>query len=335
MTSTLPQWLAQARSCRRTGGRWQPIPKVEPKGFTEPPPGRGLARYENQQIDWQSCGHGFFCGTLLVPLDYANPDGTAITLMVAKRPGDGDKQIGSLIINPGGPGGSGVGYVGYFNAAGLENYDIVGWDPRGVGRSTPVTCFGKDDLDHYFSMDSSPDNAAELQARIDEQTASDDPASIGSGALLEHISTMETVRDLDLLRGLVGDSKLNYFGASYGTRIGALYAEMFPQRVGRMILTAQSTSIQPPRSRQVDGFERALASFRLVVCGGELSDRVSAGRRDLLIKNFLDQLDQQPLAVSGRAYPQPAAGSRSCSYSMYGGTSQLADASRCARRGDV
>ena len=106
---------------------------------------------------------------MLAPLDYANPDGTAITLAVAKRPATSSKRLGSLIINPGGPGGSGVGYVGYFNAEGLEDYDIVGWDPRGVGRSTPVACYGAADLDRYFSMDSSPDDPAELQARIDEQ----------------------------------------------------------------------------------------------------------------------------------------------------------------------
>jgi pimeloyl-ACP methyl ester carboxylesterase len=173
---------------------------------------------------------------MLVPLDYAEPDGTAITLALAKRPAADGRKLGSLIINPGGPGGSGVGYVGAFDAAGLERYDIVGWDPRGVGHSTPVVCFGKNDLDHYFSMDSSPDDAGEWQARIDEQIKFGESCLRRSGALLEHISTIETVRDLDLLRGLVGDSKINYLGSSYGTRIGALYAEMFPHRVGRIVL---------------------------------------------------------------------------------------------------
>ena len=191
----------------------QPIPKVEPAGFSKPPPGTGLARYERQRLDWKACGHGFSCTRMLVPLYYADPDGTAIALAVAKRPATSAKKLGSLIINPGGPGGSGIGYVVAFDAAGLERYDIVGWDPRGVGSSTPVTCFDRADLDRYLSMDSSPDDASEWQARIDEQIKFGQSCLRRSGALLEHISTMETVRDLDLLRGLVGDSKINYLGS--------------------------------------------------------------------------------------------------------------------------
>ena len=251
---------------------------MRPKGFTEPPPGRGLARYENQQIDWESCGHGFLCGTMLVPLDYADPDGTAITLMVAKRPATGDKRLGSLIINPGGPGGSGVGYVGYFNAAGLENYDIVGWDPRGVGRSTPVTCFGKDDLDHYFSMDSSPDDPLEsCRPGSMSRSRSDDPASTDPVRLLEHISTTETVRDLDLLRQLVGDSQdqllwflLRDHGSARSMR------ELFPHRVGRMVLDGAVDLNSTSKISQVDGFERALDHFATWCAETQVPARVSA-----------------------------------------------------------
>ena len=278
----------------KDGRPLQPIPAVRPEGFTRPPPGRGLTRYERQRLDWQGCGHGFFCSTMLVPLDYAKPDGTAITLMVAKRPAKSDEALGSLIINPGGPGGSGVGYVGYFDAAGLADYDIVGWDPRGVGRSTPVNCWGQADLDQYFAMDSSPDDAAELQARIDEQTDFGRSCLDRSGALLEHISTMDTVRDLDLLRGLVGDAKLNYFGASYGTRIGALYAEMYPQRVGRMILDGAVDVNTTSKITQVDGFERALHHFAQWCA--EDNCRMGSQQDDVIhvIKDFLDRLDQQP-----------------------------------------
>ena len=297
----------------------QPIPEVEPAGFTKPPPGIGLARYERQRLDWKACGHGFSCTTMLVPLDYADPDGTAISLAVAKRPATSAKKLGSLIINPGGPGGSGVGYVGGFDAAGLQRYDIVGWDPRGVGSSTPVTCFGRADLERYLSMDSSPDDATEWQARIDEQIKFGQSCLRRSGVLLEHISTMETVRDLDLLRGLVGDTKINYLGSSYGTRIGALYAEMFPQRVGRMVLDGAVNTNSKSKIDQIDGFERALRHFA-AWCADE-DCRLGAQRDDVLdkIKEFLDGLDQQPLEVDGGRTLSQQQGVEAVFYAMYGG----------------
>jgi pimeloyl-ACP methyl ester carboxylesterase len=305
----------------KDGRPLQPIPDVKPEGFAKPPPGTGLARYERQRLDWKECGHGFLCSTMLAPLNYADPDGAAITLALAKRPATSTKRLGSLIINPGGPGGSGVGYVGNFNATGLESYDIVGWDPRGVGRSTPVECFGTDELDQYFSMDSSPDNDEELQARIDQQIEFGKSCLERSGALLEHISTADTVRDLDLLRGLVGDSKINYFGSSYGTRIGALYAELFPQRVGRMVLDGAVNINSKSKIDQVDGFERALRHFATWCANNEcqLGDR----RDDVLskIKEFLDRLDQQPLEVSGGRTLSQQQGVEAVFYAMYGGTS--------------
>src|SRR4029453_1617765 len=106
------------------GRRPEPIPTVKPEGFAEPPPGKGLARYEKQRLNWKSCGQGLYCGTILVPLDYADPDGTAITLLVAKRPATAKQRLGSLFINPGGPGGAGVGYGGSFRAAGRANCDL-------------------------------------------------------------------------------------------------------------------------------------------------------------------------------------------------------------------
>jgi pimeloyl-ACP methyl ester carboxylesterase len=303
----------------KDGRPLQPIPDVKPEGFTKPPPGIGLARYDRQQLDWKRCGQEFSCTTMLVPLDYADPDGTAITLSVAKRPATSSKRLGSLIINPGGPGGSGVGYVGYFNAAGLESYDIVGWDPRGVGRSTPVTCFGRDDLDRYFSMDNSPDDPGELHARIDAQIEFGQSCMRESGPLLEHVSTMDTVRDLDLLRRLLGDSKINYLGSSYGTRIGALYAELFPQRVGRMVLDGAVDINSKSKINQVDGFERAFRHFASW-CADERC-QLGAQRDDVLskVKEFLDRLDQQPLAVAGGRTLSQQQGVEAVFYSMYGG----------------
>ena len=303
----------------KDGRPLQPIPEVRPDGFTKPPPGIGLARYESQRLDWKQCGQEFLCTMMLAPLDYADPDGTAITLSVAKRPATSSRRLGSLIINPGGPGGSGVGYVGSFNAAGLESYDIVGWDPRGVGNSTPVTCFGRDELDRYFSMDNSPDDPSELGARIEAQIEFGQSCLRESGALLEHISTFETVRDLDLLRRLLGDSKINYFGSSYGTRIGALYAELFPQRVGRMVLDGAVDINSKSKINQVDGFERALRHFASW-CADE-DCQLGAQRDDVLskIKEFLDRLDQQPLEVEGGRTLSQQQGVEAVFYSMYGG----------------
>src|SRR5829696_681970 len=130
-----------------------PIPSVVPNGYQDPPSGSGLERYRGQPLRWQPCGNGLTCTAVLAPLDYAKPDGTAITLTMARRKAPGEPRLGTLFINPSGPGGSGTSYVGYFNRTGLEGYDIVGWDPRGVGYSTPVTCMGEAELDRFYAMD--------------------------------------------------------------------------------------------------------------------------------------------------------------------------------------
>ena len=177
------------------------------------------------------------------------------------------------------PGGSGIEYATYFSNRGLENYDIVGWDPRGVGASTPVECFGENDLDRYYAMDASPDDGSELTARIEAVRAFGQSCLERSGTLLEHISTVETVRDLDLLRGLVGDDKLNYYGVSYGTRIGSLYAELYGNRVGRMVLDASINIGKDDKITQIEGFERALGPLRTLVCRATMRTGRHQGRR--------------------------------------------------------
>ena len=183
----------------------QPVPDLRPAGFIAPPPGQGLQRYLGQKIRWTDCGKGLQCAAVLAPLDYAEPDREAITLAVAKRPASAGPAAGSLFINPGGPGGSGTEYVGYFEVKGLERFDVVGWDPRGTGSSTPVKCANGKAMDAYTSIDVSPDDAKEERALIDAQIDFGRGCLERSGELLEHISTTETVRDLDLLRQLVGD----------------------------------------------------------------------------------------------------------------------------------
>jgi pimeloyl-ACP methyl ester carboxylesterase len=311
-----------------TGRPLQPIPPVQPNGFAKPPPGSGIERYDNQKLDWQRCGDGLTCALVRAPLDYAKPDGTALTLAVARRPATAPQRLGTLFINPGGPGGSGTSYVSYFNAAGLEAYDIVGWDPRGVGASTPVACMGPADLDQYYALDSSPDDASEQRIRVAAVQAFGQSCLKRSGDLLEHISTAETVRDLELLRHLVGDPKINYFGSSYGTEIGALYAELYPERVARMVLDGSVNISGKEPISQTEGFERALNHFA-VWCAAQ-NCRLGDSRPMVMarIKSYLDQLDQHPVKVGDRMLTQQQ-GVEGVFYSMYGGQSswvQLRDA---------
>ncbi len=278
----------------------QPVPDIRPAGFISPPPGQGLQRYLGQKIQWSDCGKGLQCAAVLAPLDYAQPDAEAITLAIAKRPASAGPAAGSLFINPGGPGGSGTEYVGYFEVKGLERFDVVGWDPRGTGSSTPVTCANGRAMDAYTSVDISPDDATEEQALIDAQVDFGRGCLKRSGALLEHISTTETVRDLDLLRHLVGDEKLTYFGSSYGTKIGALYAQLYPGRVGRMVLDGAVNITDNKDVSQLDGFERALGNFAAWCADKSCKLGDTKAEVERSISDLLNRLDAKPIN-GGRA----------------------------------
>ncbi len=291
----------QASSAPAVEGRpIQPVPDVRPAGFISPPPGQGLQRYLAQQIRWSACGKGLQCAAVLAPLDYANPDREAITLALAKRPASKGPAAGSLFINPGGPGGSGTEYVGFFEVKGLERFDVIGWDPRGTGSSTPVKCANGQAMDAYTSVDISPDNAKEEKALIDAQLDFGRGCLERSGALLQHISTTETVRDLDLLRHLVGDKKLTYFGSSYGTRIGALYAQLYPRAVGRLVLDGAVNITESKDVSQLDGFERALGNFATWCAAKSCKLGDTKTEVERTISDLLTRLDEKPIN-GGRA----------------------------------
>ena len=210
-----------------------PIPNVKPAGFINAPAGSGLARYTKQAVNWSDCTvnkQAVKCATIAAPLDYASPDGQAITLKLVKVPATASPRLGTLFVNPGGPGEPGTTLAVDFQRTGLEQYDIVGWDPRGAGGSTPVQCENGAAVDQLMQLNQAPTNATEKQALLDGWKAFGASCLAKSGALLEHIATVDTVQDLDMMRQLVGDAKLNYLGYSYGTYIGAVYAQKFPGR---------------------------------------------------------------------------------------------------------
>lgn len=193
-------------------------------------------------IDWTSCGERLECATVAVPVDWDEPDGATIGLSVIRHPAsDPDRRIGTIFANPGGPGESGVGFVrgggDELDAWGEGRFDWIGWDPRGTHASSPVRCFESDaEPATYWDGVSIPTSPAESEA-FRARTA-DLARRCGEvmGPLLSHISTTDTVRDLDRLRELLGEDTLTYVGLSYGTVIGQVYANLFPTRVRAMLL---------------------------------------------------------------------------------------------------
>ncbi len=314
----------------------QPVPAVVAPGITDPPAGSGLGRYTGQQLDWARCTKRVECANVAAPLDWSAPDGRALTLVMGRIRATAAPRLGSLFINPGGPGGSGLGLLSGFPTEGLEHWDLVSWDPRGVGRSTPVRCSSDATLDRLYAMDSSPDDAAEASALNTAVESFGRDCLAGSGALLEHISTTDTVRDLDLLRGLVGDARLHYLGFSYGTQIGAQYADTFPEHTGPMVLDGAVDLGDDSRVDQIQGFERALGHFASWCA--QQSCPLGADRTAVLarIKTLLTDLDAHPLPGNGARQLTQQLGVSGVVTPLYDGTSgwpRLLDALDQAIRG--
>ena len=172
------------------------------------------------------------------PLDYAKPAAGDVRLAVARKKATGPgKRLGSLLVNPGGPGGSAIGYLQSYAGIGYPaevraRYDMVAVDPRGVARSEPVECLDGRQMDTYTQTDTTPDDARETTELVDAYKKFAEGCGAHSPQLLRHVSTVEAARDMDILRAALGDAKLNYVGASYGTFLGATYAGLFPEPGG-------------------------------------------------------------------------------------------------------
>jgi pimeloyl-ACP methyl ester carboxylesterase len=262
-----------------------------------------LKRFYAQKLDWHGCGRDQ-CAILTVPLNYAKPAGKTLDLAVLKVPAeDRSRRIGSLVVNPGGPGGSGVSYAAagslQFGVPLSRVYDIVGFDPRGVGQSDPLECVDTRQLDALVAFDPDPETAAERN-QMDRLIRGFGQGCLDhSGALARHMSTVEAARDMDVLRAALGERKLDYLGASYGTFLGATYADLFPGHVGRFVLDGAidpSLSNEQLTLAQAHGFETALRAYvkDCVDRGGcFLGDTVDAGVKR--IQAFFGQVEKTPL----------------------------------------
>jgi pimeloyl-ACP methyl ester carboxylesterase len=221
-----------------------------------------------QSLQWSTCGD-LECTTVKVPLDWTDPNGQTITLHLnrskARKP---DERLGSVVINPGGPGGSGLdltsSFVGFAGASLLDHYDIVGFDPRGVGLSTPIKCGTTKELDAYFTSQDIAKTAADVTTLDDRNAAFAAHCRELSGPLIENVDTASAARDMDVIRDALGDPKLNYLGFSYGTQLGATYAVLYPQNVGRFVLDGAVDfllSEQELSEGQARGFESSLDAY--------------------------------------------------------------------------
>ncbi|MFB6616376.1 alpha/beta hydrolase [Streptomyces sp. NPDC085524] len=275
-----------------------------------------LRPYYAQKLNWRECGvPGFQCATMKAPLDYANPgSGQDVDIAVARRKATGPgKRLGSLVVNPGGPGGSGIGYLQAYAGIGYPapvraQYDMVSFDPRGVDRSSPVECLTGPEMDKYTQVDQTPDTPAERAALVTAFKEFAAGCRKRSERVLPHVSTVEAARDMDLLRGVLGDKKLTYVGASYGTFLGATYADLFPDRVGRLVLDG---AMDPSRNAldlnrdQTAGFETAFTSFakdcaKQPDCPLGKGDVAAMAER---LKEFFRKVDAQPAPTGEQARP--------------------------------
>ncbi|HET9631329.1 MAG TPA: alpha/beta hydrolase [Terrabacter sp.] len=230
-----------------------------------------LSAFYTQRLTWSPCSDNpqHQCTTMQVPVDYAQPGGDRFTLALRKAPAtDPGKRVGSLVINPGGPGASGVEYAQYasfvFSPAVRAAYDIVGFDPRGIGASSPVRCLTNSDMDLLFSADPTPDSPAERSQLLADVDGVTKRCAARGGVRARHMSTAEVARDMDVMRVLLGDPKLNFFGGSYGTFLGAMYADAFPKKVGRMVLDSAMSPNQTDQQEMtydIQGFESSIDAF--------------------------------------------------------------------------
>ena len=286
---------------------------------------KGLESFYNQDLTWTDCtddatGTAFQCATVTVPLDYDNPQGQTITVALKKLSSTSSSPRGSVFLNPGGPGGSGISAIesqadlyksGDLSEV-LANYDVIGFDPRGVGQSTPITCWtpedvqailaGQAEMPSYLTAGSAADIVAQGSR---EATACQEHTEVPE--ILDHADTRSVARDMDVMRALVGDKDLNYLGYSYGTYLGAVYTELFPDNIGRVVL---DSAMDPTMNRQeaMEGdaaaAEQALRTYiesQQGQAGFPLSGTTDEAVAQLAA--FLDGLDANPLTVSDSVTP--------------------------------
>ncbi|MFZ6002328.1 MAG: alpha/beta hydrolase [Actinomycetota bacterium] len=217
-------------------------------------------------IQWRGCGGPFDCATVAAPVDYSDPGGPTLELaVVRRRAGDPGRRIGSLLVNPGGPGASGVDRVlrGFtISPEVADRFDIVGFDPRGIGDSSPIQCGAS--VGAFRSLDLAPDSAQEAQALATAAEAVAAECARTEGERLAHLGTSEVARDVEVIRRAIGEPQISFVGLSYGTLIGLLWADEFPGSVRALVLDGvvdPASDGEASAMEQLEGIDRTFASM--------------------------------------------------------------------------
>jgi pimeloyl-ACP methyl ester carboxylesterase len=286
------------------------------------PPGLGTGSAAVPRLHWGSCGEGFEafqCATAVVPLDYDKPQGRQITLALARLPAsDPGHKIGSLFLNPGGPGGSGIDFLFeagpfLYSDAVRARFDLVGFDPRGIMRSSPLRCYDTlDQAEADLPPISFPVTRADERVWVRSDRAIATACAERGGPILDHMSTANVARDMDLLRRAVGDAKLTYAGYSYGTYLGATYANLFPGKVRAVVVDGvldpvawstgrgdQAATLPfSTRLRSADGAYATLQEFLRLCDAGGANCAFSAGNPKRRFDQLAQRLLREPVQVT-------------------------------------
>ena len=303
---------------------------------------------EGGTLKWKSCSGDSLdplqCARLSVPFDYNNPSKGSFSLKLVKRPANiRTKRVGSMLVNPGGPGFGGTDLPenaeSYFSTTLIDTFDIIGWDPRGTGESTPaVDCV--DNYDTYFTNDPTPETEAEHQDLIDISKAFNAECQKKSGEILPYISTNATARDMDMIRAALGEEKITYFGFSYGSELGATWATMFPSTVRAAVLdgaTDPTSNYMQGGLDQAKGFETEFTKFLAQCSANKKCPFYNNGDAEGAFDKLIKELDERPLQMSKtRALVNQAIAYTAVSQAMYSSTMwpELEVALRDAQQGD-
>ena len=263
-------------------------------------------------IDWKPCesDEAVKCARFSVPYDWSDPSKGSFSLNLALRPANmRTARIGSMLVNPGGPGFGGtylaLGAESYFSSDLLDRFDIVGFDPRGTGESTPIIdCV--DDYDPYFAVDPTPETDDERQALIDSSKTFAEECQKRSGEILQWVSTNATARDMNAIRIALGEERISYFGFSYGSELGATWATMFPDTVRTAVLDGATDPDADYIQSGIDqavGFEKQLDTF-LARCAKTATCPFHNGGKTIeAFDALMAQIDDSPLVVSQTRAP--------------------------------